>query len=227
MNPQVRLHHDILERYRLARALVPGRGPRIASAAILALTAVLSALINLDVAVVVAMPVAMGAAQRQRLPTDRLAIAVAMTANATSFLLPTSNITNLLLLSHGSLATPAYIGDSWLPWMLVTVVTLGPLIIWAGHTAPSQAHAVAAGPSARAVFDLIPMFLIASGIRALLGTGLALHGSFTSQLADGSALASAANNLPAAAALLPNTAAGSGQPSSPPPLGPTFSSPAQ
>ena len=56
---------------------------------------------------------------------------------------------------------------------------------------PGQARPVAAGPSARAVLDLAPMFLIASGIRALLGTGLALHGSFTSQLADGAMLACA------------------------------------
>jgi Na+/H+ antiporter NhaD/arsenite permease-like protein len=39
--------------------------------------------------------------------------------------------------------------------------------------------------------------------RALLGTHLALHGSFASQLADGAALASAASNLPAAAATVP------------------------
>jgi Na+/H+ antiporter NhaD/arsenite permease-like protein len=47
------------------------------------------------------------------------------------------------------------------------------------------------------------MFAIASSIRALLGTGLALHGSFPGQLADAAALACAAGNLPAAAALLP------------------------
>lgn len=47
------------------------------------------------------------------------------------------------------------------------------------------------------------MFLIASGVRALLGTGLALHGSFPGQLADGAMLACAASNLPAAAAILP------------------------
>jgi arsenical pump membrane protein len=188
----------------LARALVPGRGSHVASiAAILVFTAVLSALVNLDVAVVVAMPVALRAAQRQHLSADRLAVAVAMMANATSFLLPTSNITNLLLLSRRSLATLAYLSDSWLPWLLVTAVSLVPLTIWAGHAAPGQPRAIAVGPSMRAASDLMPMFLIASGIRALLGTGLALHGSFTSQLTAGTALASAVSNLPAAAAILP------------------------
>ena len=47
------------------------------------------------------------------------------------------------------------------------------------------------------------MFLLASAIRALLGTGLALHGSFPRQLTTGALLAAAVNNLPAAAAILP------------------------
>jgi arsenical pump membrane protein len=210
----------------LASALIPVRGARVAtSAGVLALTAVLSALVNLDVAVVVAMPVALWAAARRGLPADRLAVAVAVTANASSFLLPTSNVTNLLLLGRVPLATPAYLQGSWLPWILVTAVTAGPLAVWAAHASParaSAAHASAAhasparagpsaregpsaraDPSARAVLDLLPMFLIASAVRALLGSGLALHGSFTAQLADGTILACAVGNLPAAAAMVP------------------------
>jgi arsenical pump membrane protein len=188
----------------LASALIPGRGPKVtAVAAVLALTALLSALVNLDVAVVVAMPVALRTALRRGLPAGRLAIAVAVMANAASFLLPTSNITNLLLLGRVPLSTSAYITDSWLPWILVTAVTLGPLAWWTAHAPAESARAVAAGPSARALLDLMPMFLIASGIRALLGTGLGLHGSFTGQLAAGAMLACAASNLPAAAAILP------------------------
>ena len=147
----------------LARALIPARGTTTSVGAVLAFTALLSALVNLDVAVVVAMPVALRVAQRQGLSAGRLAVAVAMMANAASFLLPTSNITNLLLLGRMPLTTPAYISDSWLPWILVTAVTLGPLAMWAAHAAPGQARAIATGPSARAVLDLVPMFLLASG----------------------------------------------------------------
>jgi len=193
----------------LAGTLIPARGPRVTSAAaVLALTALLSALVNLDVAVVVAVPVALQAALRRGLSADRLAVAVAVMANAASFLLPTSNITNLLLLGRVPLATPAYLGDSWLPWILVMAVTVGPLAWWAAHAPPGQARAVAAGPSAPALLDLVPMFLIASGIRALLGAGLALHGSFTGQLAVGAMLACGASNLPAAAAIVPAGAPG-------------------
>jgi arsenical pump membrane protein len=193
----------------LASTLIPARGPRVTSAAaVLIVTALLSALVNLDVAVVVAMPVALRAARRQGLAADRLAVAVAVMANAASFLLPTSNITNLLLLGRAPLPTSVYVGDSWLPWILVTTVTLGPLAWWAAHAQPGQARAVTARPSARAVLDLVPMFLIASGIRALLGAGVALHGSFAGQLAEGTMLACAASNLPAAAALIPSGAPG-------------------
>ncbi|HCU97512.1 MAG TPA: hypothetical protein DHU96_34320, partial [Actinobacteria bacterium] len=126
---------DRLGAFRLlARALIPQRPPRTAAAAVLAFTALLSALINLDVAVVVATPVALRAAQRHRLSGGRLAIAVAITANATSFLLPTSNITNLLLLGRAPLPALAYLRDSWLAWLLVALVTLGPLSIWAAQT---------------------------------------------------------------------------------------------
>src|SRR5580693_2693434 len=215
----------------LAGVLIPVRGPRVAAATgVLALTAVLSALVNLDVAVVVAMPVALRAAARRGLPADRLAVAVAVVASAASFLLPTSNVTNLLLLGRVPLSTPAYLQDSWLPWILVTAITVGPLAMWAAHAGPAPARAVTAaredpsarsraparedpsarskapareGSSARAVLDLVPMFLIASAIRALLGPGLALHDSFTGQLAGGTMLACAAGNLPAAAAMVP------------------------
>ena len=188
----------------LARALIPARGGKVTSAAaVLALTALLSALVNLDVAVVVAVPVALRAAQRRGLSADRLVAAVALMANAASFLLPTSNITSLLLLGRVPLAAPAYLTDSWLPWLLVTALTLGPLAAWAANARPGQARDVAGGPSARAAGDLVPMFLLSSGIRALLGAGLALPGSFPGQLAAAATLACAASNLPAAAALLP------------------------
>ena len=188
----------------LARAFIPARGPKAVTAgAVLTLTALLSALVNLDVAVVVATPVAMRTALRRGLRLAAWPSPIAVMANAASFLLPTANITNLLLLGRVPLATSAYLRDSWLPWILVTAVTLGPLALWTAHTQPGQAQTVPAGPAARAVLDLVPMFLIASAIRALLGTHLALHGSLTSQLADGTMLACGVSNLPAAAAILP------------------------
>jgi Na+/H+ antiporter NhaD/arsenite permease-like protein len=52
------------------------------------------------------------------------------------------------------------------------------------------------------------MYLAASGVRALLAQGLALHGGFAGQLAVAAVLACTVNNLPAAAAILPAGPAG-------------------
>jgi len=193
----------------LARLLIPDRAPRaVAAASVLAFTALLSGLVNLDVAVVVAMPVALQAAGQHRIPAGRLAVAVAITANAASFLLPTANITSLLLLGRTPLSALAYLRSSWLAWLLVTAITLGPLSAWLARAGPGPARPARDRPSARTALDLMPMFLAASAIRALLAHGIALHASFAGQLAGGTALAAGLNNLPAAAALHPAGPAG-------------------
>lgn len=111
----------------LAGLLIGERAPRaVTAASVLAFTAVVSGLANLDVAVVVAMPVAMQAARRYRIGAGQLATAVAITANAASFLLPTSNITSLLLLGRMPLSPLAYVRGSWLAWLLAVAVTIGP-----------------------------------------------------------------------------------------------------
>ena len=189
----------------LARLLIPDRAPRaVAAASVLAFTALLSGLVNLDVAVVVAMPVALQAAGQHRIPAGRLAVAVAITANAASFLLPTANITSLLLLGRTPLPALAYLRSSWLAWLLVIAITLGPLTVWLARAGPGPARPACDRPSARTALDLMPMFLAASAIRALLAHGIALHASF----AGGTALAAGLNNLPAAAALHPAGPAG-------------------
>jgi Na+/H+ antiporter NhaD/arsenite permease-like protein len=193
----------------LAGLLIRDWAPRgVAAASVLAFTAVLSGLANLDVAVVVAMPVALLAARRHRIRAGRLAVAVALTANAASFLLPTSNITSLLLLGRVPLPLLAYVRGSWLAWLLVMAVTIGALSRWLAPAGTGPASAAGARPSARAVLDLIPLFAAASAIRAILAAGITLPGGIAAQLTAGSALAAAANNLPAAAALRPAGMAG-------------------
>jgi Na+/H+ antiporter NhaD/arsenite permease-like protein len=137
-----------------------------------------------------------------------LAVAVAITANAASFLLPTANITSLLLLGRTPVSPLAYLQGSWLAWLLVMAVTIAPLSGWLATARPGPAGEAAAGPSARAVLDLIPMFAAASAIRAILAAGIVLRGGLTAQLIAGSALASTLNNLPTAAVLRPAGTAG-------------------
>jgi arsenical pump membrane protein len=198
----------------LARILVRGQTPALAAASVLAFTAVLSGFVNIDVAAVVAMPVGLELARRHGISAGRLSVAIAMTANATSFLLPTSNITTLLLLGRTSVPMLAYLSGSWLAWLLVAGLTVATLAAWLGRSAsPPGAGSAAAAvrgtrSAARAVRDLIPMFAAATAIRALLAGGVALGGGVIAQLAAGSALACVANNLPAAAALRPAGTAG-------------------
>ena len=116
------------------------------------------------------------------------------------------------LLSRVPLPPLAYLRGSWLAWLLVVAVTIGPLSGWlasagagaAGVSRASGASPVSrARPSARAALDLIPMFAAASAIRAILAAGIVLRGGLAAQLAAGSAVTAVASNLPAAATLRP------------------------
>jgi arsenical pump membrane protein len=194
----------------LARVIVPASAPDwLAAAGTLGFTALLSGLLNLDVAVVVALPVALTVAQQRGLHAGRLAVAAAVTANATSFLFPTSNLTTLLVLDRAPVAAWTFVAQSWLAWLLVTIVTVGLLSLMARRSGSSlatpgrvTARMVTLGAAAMALLDLVPMFIGASAINALLDGGVALHGGLLRDLAMTSGLAAGANNLPTAAALV-------------------------
>lgn len=176
-----------------------------ACAGLLGFTALISAGINLDVAAVVAPPLAIQVAAQRGLDAGRLAVATALTANATSFLLPSSNLTSLLVLDGSPISTFEFARQGWMAWLLVTVLTIGCLVLWVRRATRTRARstppAAIPRPIVPAVLDLFPMFLIASAIRALLGVGLSLHGGLITQFLQGSLLAAAVNNLPAAAAV--------------------------
>ena len=190
----------------LARVVLLERVPTLmASASMLTLTAIISGAINLDVAAVVAPPIAIQVAARRGLNASQLVIATALTANATSFLLPTSNITTLLVLGRSPISVFDYVRQGWAAWLLVTVVTVACLALRIGRSsnrAPALSPQWATPrPLVPTILDLLPMFVIASAIRVLLSGGLTLHGGFVAQFVVGSLLAAGVNNLPAAAAL--------------------------
>lgn len=177
----------------------------MAVVSVLTFTAVVGGVVNLDVAAVVAPPLAIRVAAQKGLSPARLVVSTALTANATSFLLPSSNLTNLLVLDRSSIPVAEYFREGWAAWLLVTVLTVGCLALLNRGSSPGLA--VPSGPSTKrralvpTILDLLLMFVIASSIRALLAGGLALHGGFLAQFAVGSLLAAAVNNLPAAAAV--------------------------
>lgn len=187
----------------LSRIMIPTQAPpQVTFAALLTLTAVLSGLVNLDVAVVVAMPIALRTAQRSRLATAWLGVAIALTANATSFLLPNANLTTLLVLSRAALPSWEYVREAWLAWLLVSAVTITGLSLALGRRGPNRVAVPSSRPlSFAALVDLLPIFLAVSGIRTIVGSGLALPSGFVQQLAIAAGLAASLNNLPAAVAL--------------------------
>jgi Na+/H+ antiporter NhaD/arsenite permease-like protein len=190
----------------LARLLTPARGPAaLAAASTLGLTALISGLVNLDVAVIAMVPLALAVAERRRLRRERLVLAIALTANACSILLPTSNITNLLVLDRAPEPWPVFLQQSWAAWLAVTAVTVGALTWFvaradAGHGAPTAVRAARLAT----LVDLAPMYVAASAIKALLGNAVGVSVGFFGQLALAVAIAALANNLPAAAALQPH-----------------------
>lgn len=189
----------------VARLLLPRRAGRTAAAAsVLLFTAAVSGLVNLDVAVVVAVPVALRVARSAGLHAGRLALAVALTCNATSFLLPTSNVTTLLVLSRSPMAAGVYVSHSWLAWLLVTGVTTGALAFLVAAAGPAPPRWPAEPPRrVRVLADLGPIFGIVAAIRALAGGTLTLTGGFAARLCAGVLVAATLDNLPAAAALRP------------------------
>lgn len=196
-------------RVAVERLIRAAGSPAIASASVLAITAVAAATINLDVAVVLAMPLALEAAWTWRLSAARMTVSVANVANAASILLPTSNLTNVLVFRGDPLPGLRYAQSAWLAWVLVCVASVAALAMWICRSSAAErstslgAQGGAAWSWARVLGDLVAMFLIASAIRTLLPNGLVLPGSFAEQAGLGSVLASGLNNLPLAAALAP------------------------
>ncbi len=202
---------------RLAGILVPAAAPDwMAAAGTLVLTALVSGLVNLDVAVVVAVPPAIAVARERQWRGGQIAVAVALTANSTSFLLPTSNVTTLLVLDHAPISPWRYAERSWVAWLLVTALTVAVLSTHLAHghrgrsrvRTPSDARAgmerdASFSSRALALLDLLPMFAAAAAIRALLVGGLRPGGGLLPDLLQTNLLAAGVNNLPAAAAMAP------------------------
>lgn len=194
-----------------SRLISPGSSPTRVVVAVLASAALLSGIVNLDVAVVVVMPIALLSAGALGVDGVTLSMGVASIANASSFLLPTSNITSLLVLGSAA-GTARFVSASWLAWSLVAATSVG---VWtwlvgrrsAGHSAPDPGtYPGRAWSLGRIASDLGAMFLISLGLRTLVASGLHLAGGFGREAAMGSLLAAASNNLPAASVVRPGPA---------------------
>jgi len=142
-----------------ARLLGVTEHPRRLLAVALALVAVVTALLNLDTAVVFLTPVLIGAARGAGVDEGPFLYGSVLMANASSLLLPGANLTNLLVLASEPVSGATFVARV-LPGALAaaTVTALG-LMAWQGrhpHRAASAstaaaAVAVAAAPRPRAL----------------------------------------------------------------------------
>src|SRR5439155_17929209 len=150
---------------RLGRRVAPSAASRVlAGVAILLWVFVLSGLTNLDVAVVAATPLALVIAADRGLDGALVALGVAQVANAGSILLPTANLTTLLVLGPAA-SDVSYVRQAWLAWLLVGVVALAVLGPLASRSGRKPTTGRTDWSLAWIGLDLVGMFVLASALR--------------------------------------------------------------
>jgi arsenical pump membrane protein len=96
---------------------------------LLLLTAVVTAVLNLDTAVVFLTPVLVHAARHRGLGVDPFLYGAVFMANSASLLLPGSNLTNLIVLANDHVAGSTFAARLWPAWVVAVVVTVAFLAV--------------------------------------------------------------------------------------------------
>jgi arsenical pump membrane protein len=102
-----------------------GGGPITLLATLLGLEAVVTALLNLDTAVVFLTPIIIHAARQRDCDERPFLYGALFMANGASLLLPGSNLTNLIVLAHERFSGAEFAKRMLLPWLVVVIVTIG------------------------------------------------------------------------------------------------------
>lgn len=102
-----------------------GGGPVALLATLLGLEAVVTAVLNLDTAVVFLTPIIIHAARQRNCDERPFLYGALFMANGASLLLPGSNLTNLIVLAHEPLSGADFARAMVLPWLVVIVLTIG------------------------------------------------------------------------------------------------------
>jgi arsenical pump membrane protein len=107
-----------------AVARMPG-GPFVLLGGLLLVEAVITAVLNLDTAVVFMTPVLLHAARHRGLPEDAFLYGAVFMANAASLLLPGSNLTNLIVLAHEQISGITFAERLAAAWAVSIAITIG------------------------------------------------------------------------------------------------------
>jgi arsenical pump membrane protein len=113
-------------------ARVPG-GTIALLAALLLLDAAVTAVLNLDTAVVFMTPVLLQAARRRGIPDAPFLYGSVFMANSASILLPGSNLTNLIVLRHEHVTGSEFAARLAPSWVVAVVVTIAFVIVAFRH----------------------------------------------------------------------------------------------
>src|SRR5271156_1786231 len=107
---------------------VPGSSALLMAAS-MALVTVVTAVLNLDTAVVFLTPVVVLAARQRGADEEPFLFSAVFMANASSLYLPGSNLTNLLVLAHDPVSGAAFGGQMLAPALTATLVTATGLLV--------------------------------------------------------------------------------------------------
>jgi arsenical pump membrane protein len=129
-------------------ARAPG-GAATLLAGLLAVEAVVTAVLNLDTAVVFVTPVLLHAARRRSLPEEPFLYGAVFVANAASLVLPGSNLTNLIVVSQEPVSGSAFAARLAPAWVAAVTVTVAFLLVAFRRGLAASRPAIAQRPAAR------------------------------------------------------------------------------
>ena len=146
-------------------ARAPG-GAAVLVVVLLGIQAIVTAVLNLDTAVVFMTPVLLQAARRRGIPDGPFLYGAVFMANAASTLLPGSNLTNLIVLQHEHVTGSTFAARLAAPWAIAVGVTVVFVLVAFRHELSGRAggapdhvrflpRAGAAGIAAAAVLVLV------------------------------------------------------------------------
>lgn len=113
-------------------ARVPGRGVSL-FLVIMSMVAVVSAVLNLDSAIVFMTPVALHAARAKGADETAFVFGTVFMSNSASLLLIGSNLTNILVIGNTSTSPAHFSARMLVPWLLAVMVVIGVMLLWRGR----------------------------------------------------------------------------------------------
>jgi len=119
-------------------ARAPG-GAAILLAVLLALQALVTAVLNLDTAVVFMTPLLLQAARRRGIPDGPFLYGAVFMANSASILLPGSNLTNLIVLEHEHVTGSTFAAGLAPAWAIAVAVTIAFVLVAFRHDLAGRA----------------------------------------------------------------------------------------